>query len=90
MCGNRRREGQRQRRPLTNWSEAKRSRGTQCGGERTADAAVADTLGKFNYGVENIHDVNGAEGSRTRELMRSSDELALWWHNQIMALAYPF
>ena len=53
--------------------------------ERTADAAVADTLGKFNYGVENIHDdVNGAEGSRTRELMRSSDELALWWHNQIM------
>ena len=54
-------------------------------GKRTADAAVADTLSKFNYGVENIHDdVNGAEGSRTRELMRSSDELALWWHNQIM------
>ena len=53
-------------------------------GKTTADAAVADTLSKFNYGVENIHDdVNGAEGSRTRELMRSSDELALWWHNQI-------
>ena len=83
MCGKRREERsraeqRRRRRLLTNWSEGKRSRGTQCGRPLLPATAVADTLGKFNYGVENIHDdVNGAEGSRTRELMRSSDELAL-------------
>ena len=35
--------------------------GGRSAGETAADAAVADTLSKFNYGVENIHDVNGAE-----------------------------